>query len=137
MPTRELLKRTRWEGPEPLAPGKHKIVYDFRYDGLGEATLAYNNLSGVGRGGIGTLTVDGNEVSTQKVERTIPLVLPLDQTFDIGAAGPTPLDDRDYQVPFPFTGKIDKVTIAPDRPKLTPDDVKKFEAAERAAQDAN
>ena len=33
--------------------------------------------------------------------------------------------------------KIDKVTIALDRPKLTPDDVKKFEAAERAAQDAD
>jgi hypothetical protein len=131
------LKRTRWEGPETLAPGKHKIVYDFKYDGLGEATLAYNNLSGVGRGGTGTLTVDGNEVSTQKVERTLPLVLPLDQTFDIGAAGPTPLDDRDYQVPFPFTGKIDKVTIAVDRPKLTPEDIKKFEAAERAAQDGN
>ena len=49
----------------------------------------------------------------------------------------TPLDDRDYQVPAPFTDKIDKVTIALDRPKLTPDDVKKFEAAERAAQYAN
>ena len=60
-----------------------------------------------------------------------------DHLASIGAAGPTPLDDRDYQVPFPFTGKIDKVTIAVDRPKLTPDDVKKFEAAERAAQDAN
>ena len=47
------------------------------------------------------------------------------------------LDDRDYQVPAPFTDKIDKVTIALDRPKLTPDDVKKFEAAERAAQYAN
>jgi hypothetical protein len=29
------------------------------------------------------------------------------------------------------------VTIALDPPKLTPDDVKKLEAAQRAAQDAN
>ena len=42
-----------------------------------------------------------------------------------------------YQVPFAFTGKIDKLTIALDEPKLTPDDVQKLEAAYRAAQDAN
>ena len=36
----------------------------------------------------------------------------------------------------PFTGKINKVTIALDPPKLTPDDVKKLEAASRAAQDS-
>jgi hypothetical protein len=71
------------------------------------------------------------------VERTLPLVLPLDQTFNIGSAGSSPVDDHDYQVPFAFTGKIDKVIITLDRPKLTPDDVKKLEAANRAAQDAN
>jgi hypothetical protein len=129
------LKRTRWEGPDALAPGKHRIVYDFKYDGLGEATLAYNNLSGVGRGGTGTLTVDGKLVSTEKLERSLPLVLPLDQTFNIGSAGATPVDDRDYQVPFAFTGKIDKVTIALDPPKLTADDIRKLDAANRAAQD--
>jgi arylsulfatase len=47
------------------------------------------------------------------------------------------VDDRDYQVPFAFTGKIDKLTIALDEPKLTPDDVQKLETAYRAAQDAN
>jgi arylsulfatase A-like enzyme len=129
------LKRTRWEGPDTLTPGKHRLVYDFKYDGLGEATLAYNNLSGVGRGGTGTLTVDGKLVSTEKLERTLPLVLPLDQTFNIGSAGATPVDDRDYQVPFAFTGKIDKVTIALDPPKLTADDIRKLDAANRAAQD--
>src|SRR5271155_1178678 len=129
------LKRTRWEGPDTLTPGKHRLVYDFKYDGLGEATLAYNNLSGVGRGGTGTLTVDGKLVSTEKLERTLPLVLPLDQTFNIGSAGASPVDDRDYQVPFAFTGKIDKVTITLDPPKLTADDIRKLDAANRAAQD--
>ncbi|HEX8798610.1 MAG TPA: sulfatase-like hydrolase/transferase, partial [Terriglobales bacterium] len=51
------LKRIRWEGPEALPPGKHTIVFDFKYDGLGFATLAFNNLSGIGRSGTGTLTV--------------------------------------------------------------------------------
>jgi hypothetical protein len=45
----------------------------------------------------------------------------------------TPVDDRDYQVPFKFTGKVDKLTIKIDRPKLTPEDVKRLsEAAEKA-----
>lgn len=131
------LKRVRWEGPQALSPGKHRIEYDFRYDGLGFATLAFNNLSGIGRSGTGTLKVDGNVVSTQTMERTIPLMLPVDETFDIGADTGTPVDDRDYQVPFRFTGKINKLTIALDPPKLTPEDEKKLEAAYRAAQDAN
>src|SRR5450631_3928642 len=129
------LKRTRWEGKEALSPGKHTIEYNFKYDGLGEATLAYNNMSGVGRGGTGTLKVDGKIMSTQKLEHTLPLVKPLDQSFDIGLSGPTPVDDRDYKVPFNFTGKISKLTIALDPPKLTPDDVKKLEASNAAAAD--
>ena len=40
-------------------------------------------------------------------------------------------------MPFDFTGKIDKLTVALDPPKLTPEDVSKLEAAERAAGDAN
>jgi hypothetical protein len=40
-------------------------------------------------------------------------------------------------VPFAFTGKIDKLTISVEPPKLTADDVQKLEAADRAAQDAN
>ena len=43
------LKRVRWEGADALAPGKHTIEYDFKYDGLGFATLAFNNISGIGR----------------------------------------------------------------------------------------
>ena len=64
------LKRTRWAGTESLAPGKHTIEYDFKYNGLGEGTLAYNNLSGVGKGGTGTLKVDGKVVSTETLEAT-------------------------------------------------------------------
>jgi arylsulfatase len=82
------LKRTKWEGPA-LAPGKHTIEFDFKYDGLGTATLAYNNVSGVGRGGTGTLKVDGRVVSTQKMEHTVPLTKPLDTVVNIGNASGT------------------------------------------------
>jgi arylsulfatase A-like enzyme len=131
------LKRVKWQAPEPLSQGKHTLVYDFRYDGLGFATLAFNNISGLGRPGTGTLSVDGKIVATQTMDHTIPLILPWDETFDIGSDTGTPVDDQDYRVPFAFSGKIDKLTVALDPPKLTPEDVSKLEAAERAAGDAN
>lgn len=131
------LKRVKWESDLPLDPGKHTLVYDFKYEGLGFTTLAFNNLSGIGRGGVGTLSVDGRIVSTQNLERTIPLVLPWDETFDIGSKTGSPIDDRDYQVRFAFTGKIDKLTISVAPPVLTDDDKNKLMEALHAAQDAN
>jgi hypothetical protein len=125
------LKRIRWEGPESLAPGKHTLEFDFKYDGMGAGTLAFNSLSGIGKSGTGVLKVDGKEVVTQKMEHTIPLILQWDETFDIGSDTGTPVDDRDYQVPFKFTGKLNKLTLKLDRPKLTPEDIKKLETAQR------
>ena len=78
-------KRIRWEGPQALSPGKHTLEFDFKYDGLGIGTLAFNNMSGIGRGGTGVLKVDGQAVATQKMERTIPLILQWDENFDVGA----------------------------------------------------
>jgi arylsulfatase len=120
------LKRVRWEGADALSPGKHTLEFDFKYDGLGLATLAFNNVSGIGRSGTGTLKVDDKVVSTQNMERTIPITLQWDETFDVGADTGTPVDDRDYQVPFKFTGKLTKLTINIDRPKLTPEDAKRL-----------
>ena len=131
------LKRVKWVAPEALTPGRHTIVYDFKYDGLGFATLAFNSMTGLGRPGTGTFSVDGKVVSTETLERTIPLTLPWDETFDIGSDTGTPVDDQDYQVPFKFTGKINKLTISIAPPVLTPEDVKKLSEAYRAAQDAN
>src|SRR5215831_12228080 len=88
------LKRPRWEGPEALAPGKHTLEFDFKYDGLGAGTLAFNNMSGIGRGGTGVLKVDGKEVATQKMEHTIPLILQWDESMDFGSDTGTPVDDE-------------------------------------------
>ena len=35
----------------------------------------------------------------------------IDETFDVGVDTRTPVDDKDYQVPFRFTGKIDKADL--------------------------
>ena len=126
------LRRIRWEGADALTPGKHTLEFDFRYDGLGAATLAFNNMSGIGRGGTGVLKMDGKTVATQKMEHTLPFILQWDENLDIGSDTGTPVNDADYQVPFKFTGKLIKVTLTIDRPKLTPEDEKKLMEAQRS-----
>jgi len=125
------LKWVKWEGPDVLALGKHTLEFDFKYDGLGMGTLMFNSLSGIGRGGTGVLKVDGKEVATEKMEQTIPFILAWDENLDVGSDTGTPVDDRDYQVPFTFTGKINKITLTIDRPKLSPEDEKKLMQAQR------
>jgi arylsulfatase len=120
------LKRTRFEGSEALSPGRHTLEFDFKYDGLGMGTLAYNNVSGIGRGGTGVLRVDGREVARQYIEHTIPLLMQWDENFDIGADTGTPVDDKDYQVPFRFTGRLEKLTLTINRPKLSPQDIERL-----------
>jgi hypothetical protein len=63
-------------------------------------------------------------VATQKMERTIPFILQWDENLDVGSDTGTPVDDNDYQVPFKFTGKLTKLTLTVDRPKLSPADEK-------------
>jgi arylsulfatase A-like enzyme len=94
------LERFRWEGSAVLAPGKHTIVFDFKYDG-----------PGFGKGGTGVLSVDGKPVANKTIPHTIPFVETIYETFDVGVDTLTGVDDNDYQPPFRFTGKIDKLTI--------------------------
>jgi arylsulfatase A-like enzyme len=93
------LKRTMWEGPE-LEAGKHNIVFDFKSDD-----------PGLGKGGMGVLSVDGKEVARNSMEHTTPITFPEDETFDVGLDTRTPLAlvEYRYEVPFKFTGKIDKL----------------------------
>ena len=110
------LKRTRWEagiGAEDwlagsaLPPGKHTLVFDFKYDGPGP-----------GKGGTGVFSVDGKELSRQKVEHTIPFLMALDESLDIGVDTRTPVDSS-YSLPFKFTGKLDKLTYKIGHEQLT------------------
>jgi hypothetical protein len=129
------LKRVKWEGPDALTPGRHTLEFDFKYDGLGAGTLAFNNLSGLGRSGTGTLKVDGKAVQTIKLERTLPMILQWDESFDIGSDTLTGVNDADYKPPFPLTAKLNKLTIKVDRPELSPADIKTLEKAEAEALD--
>ena len=95
------LKRTIWEGPE-LEAGKHTIVFDFKSAG-----------PGLGKGGTGVLSVDGQEASRNSMEHATPIAFPEDESFDVGQdtrTGVALLEYR-YDPPFKFTGKINKLTI--------------------------
>jgi arylsulfatase len=129
------LERVRWEGTEPLAPGRHSVEFAFAYDGLGAGTLAFNDFSGIGRGGTGTLRVDGREVAARTMERTLPMILQWDESFDIGSDTLTGVEDADYRPPFPLTAALAKLTIRLDRPRLSAEDRSRLEAAMKAASD--
>ena len=126
------LQLIKWEGPDMLTPGKHTLEFDFKYDGLGAETLKYGSPSGLGRSGTGYLKVDGKVVATQKMEKTVPMLMQWCENFDVGADTGSSVADEDYRPPFTFTGKIDKLTLTIDRHKLTPEDIKKLQTAMHA-----
>jgi arylsulfatase A-like enzyme len=93
------VEHTSVTGSAPLAPGKHTLVVDFAYDG-----------GGPGRGAKATLSVDGAESASGRIERTIPVRVTLDEGLDVGEDAGTPLN-LSYDVPFRFKGTIRKVTV--------------------------
>jgi hypothetical protein len=104
------IERFRWEGGiggivgkdffgRALEPGKHTIVFDFKYAGPGP-----------GKGGTGVLSVDGRELDKKTIKHTIPLLMSIDETFDVGLDTRTGVDNS-YELPFKFTGTIDKLTF--------------------------
>jgi arylsulfatase len=94
--------KTRIAGAARLAPGTHTIVFDFVYDG-----------GGAGKGGKGTLSVDGKTVGEGRIEKTNPLgKFTLDESFDVGMDTGSPvIDEYDAKMPFKFGGTLKKVVI--------------------------
>ncbi len=118
------LERFRWEGLSGLSEGKHTIVFDFKYDGPGP-----------GKGGTGVLSVDGKEVAKKTIEHTVPLMFPADETFDVGVDTRTGVDDLAYELPFRFTGTIDKLNYKLGPEQMTAEDKRKAAVMLAAAKD--
>ena len=116
------LERFRWRGPS-LSAGKHTIVFDFKYDGPGP-----------GKGGTGVLMVDGKEVDRKTMPHSIPVIVTMDETFDVGVDTRTPVDFS-YDVPFRFNGTIDKLTFKLGPSQMTAEEQQK--AAEFLARAAD
>ena len=89
----------RWDivSSQTLTPGKHTIVYDFKSDG------------GLGKGGVGTLTIDGTKVGEGRIARTQPGIFSVDDLADVGTDDGTPVTD--YGRSKKFTGTLYKVAI--------------------------
>jgi len=113
------LERYTVVADQPLPIGKATVRFEFEYDG-----------GGVGKGGKGTLFVNGNSVATGRIERTQCCAFSADEGTDVGADLGTPVSEA-YTVPFKFTGKIDKVTIELKQGQRA--DLEDTERARRAA----
>jgi len=93
------LQRYTVAAKQTLPAGKATIRFEFAYDG-----------GGVGKGGTGTLFVNGKNVATGRIEHTQCCGFSADEGADVGADEGTPVTEA-YKVPFKFTGIIDQVTI--------------------------
>ena len=113
------LQRLHGRRPTGAAAGKATIRFEFAYDG-----------GGLGKGGTGTLFVNGKKVATGGSSRTQFAVFSADEGADVGADEGTPVTE-DYKVPFKFTGKIGKVTIELKEVKAA--DLEEAEQARRVA----
>jgi len=80
--------------------GGFGLEFDYTYDG-----------PGIAKGGSGELSVDGAVVATGKQANSIAFLQVSDETFDVGVDTRTEINVKDYQLPFDFTGTIDKLTI--------------------------
>ncbi len=119
------LKRTVWAGPE-LGAGKHAIVFDYKPDS-----------PGLGKGGTGVLSVDGKEVARNSMEHSTPITFPEDETFDIGQdtrTGVAMLEYR-YDVPFKFTGTINRLTFDLGPDQLTAEEREQMQKTVARARD--
>ena len=65
---------------------------------------------------------------------TIPFLVSIDESFDVGVDTRHAVDDNDYQPPFRFTGKLDKLTIKLD--EMTPAKEKQLAAGAHATKSA-
>jgi arylsulfatase A-like enzyme len=108
------LKRYTIAARNPIPAGKATISFEFTYDG-----------GGLGKGGTGTIIVNGKKVAQGRIEHTQPLAFSGDEGADVGEDGETPVTENyGIEAPYRFTGKISKVTV----------DVKEMGKAQKAQE---
>ena len=102
------------------------IRYEFAYDG-----------GGLGKGGTGTIFVNGEKVAEGRIDRTQANIFSADEGADVGLDGETPVTDDYKEGDNKFTGKIRKVVIEVGPVKLGAADreeLRKAELARKAAE---
>lgn len=94
------LKEYKITSPKALPEGKVTIRYEFAYDG-----------DGMGKGGKGTIFVNGEKAAEGRIDRTQPFVFSADEGADVGLDGETPVTGDYKERDNKFTGRIQKVTV--------------------------
>ncbi|MCP9889409.1 arylsulfatase [Cyanobium sp. ATX 6A2] len=95
------IERTTVSGTEPLKPGKATIRFTFAYDG-----------DGLGKGGLGTLSVNDKAVGREHIPRTQPIIFSADETADVGIDLGTPVVEAiGAERRSRFTGRIPRLTV--------------------------
>jgi arylsulfatase len=86
---------------QKLTPGKHTVKFDFAYDG-----------GGPGKGGLGTIFIDGNKVGEGRIELTQAGIFSADETADVGIDLATPVVERiGAEAKSKFNGSIPKLVV--------------------------
>lgn len=106
-----------------LPAGPVTITYDFAYDG-----------GGFGKGGVGTISINGKKVGSGRIEKTIPFIFGV-ETADVGMDLYSTVSHDYPQGDNSFTGKINKVTIDLKKTAGLSDAAKK-EMEEKEAENA-
>jgi len=93
------LKEFTVASSQALPAGKATVRFEFVYDG-----------GGGGKGGKATISVNGQEVASGRIDATQANVFSADEGADVGSDEGTAVAAA-YSIPFKFTGKIHKVTV--------------------------
>ena len=94
------LEIVKWRAREPLSPGRHTLEFTWESEG-----------PGLGKGGTGTLKVNGAIVDRHAMPHSLPISVAWDEAFNVGQDTGTSVDPADYQVPFRFTGKLVRLNV--------------------------
>jgi len=119
------LETTKIAANEAIPEGKATIRYEFAYDG-----------PGLGKGGTGTILVNGKKVAEGKIKRTQPGFYSADEGVDVGLDGETNVSDDYPEGNNTFTGKIHSVTVEVGPLKLADADGDQLEKAKLARKAA-
>lgn len=93
------VEQYRITSDRPLPEGRSTVTCRFEYEGE-EA------------GGPGTLTLllDDETIGQGRIEKTIPIRISLDETFDVGEDTGTPVSEE-YETPFHFEGELVRLHV--------------------------
>ena len=117
------LSASKVASPTALPEGKVTIRFEFVYDG-----------GGLGKGGTGTILVNGQKVAEGKIDRTQGNMFSGDEGADVGKDGETPVSNDYKEGDNSFIGKIQKVVIEVGPVKVGALELKELQTSELARE---